>query len=305
MSSSAKPGSGQRLAALDFGSNTVGYLVADAEGRIVERAGRFVRLGEGVREHRQLADAALERTRSWVQEIADRFRELQVTKVRAVATEAVRLAQNQEALLDLVLETLGVSLEVISGETEGTLTFGGVRAGYPDQPLLVIDIGGGSTEISAGSGGRAESVFAVSLPLGAVTLTEAHGEDRDALAIAVAGELSQVPAVDGSPDVLTVLGGTGANAAMLDQELAELDDARIEGHEVTKDRLRELIAQAAAMTPPQRVDRWGLPPLRADVLIAGFAILEGVLDRFALNRIRASRYSLRHGVLRSLSEHGR
>jgi exopolyphosphatase/pppGpp-phosphohydrolase len=97
-----------------------------------------------------------------------------------------------------------------------------------------------------------------------------------------------------------VLGGTGGNLGMMDIGTRELIDEQIEGHQIERNRLDELFESSAPLSPQERVDRFGLPRKRADILVAGLVILYGVLDRLGLRRVRASRHSLRHGVLRSL-----
>ena len=103
-----------------------------------------------------------------------------------------------------------------------------------------------------------------------------------------------------SPTELTVIGGTGANIAMMDLGLTALVDESVEGHRLSRDRFHELRHVAAGLTPGERVEQLGVPERRADVMIAGLAVLDGVLEYLGLSAIRASRASLRHGVLDSL-----
>ena len=293
------------VAGADFGSNKVGFIIAALRrGRleIVERDSRFTRLAEGIAESGRIGGAALLRTLEWCREMREHFERRGVTRFRGVGTEALRRAKNQREILQLIHDVLGAPIEVISGEEEGRLTFEGVRTGYPRGPLAVIDIGGGSTEVAIGHGpprrGR-ERVEVASRSIGAVVLTERCGEDWPKLGRAIHAALRNFTPSGEVPGLLTVLGGTGANVAMMDLGERDIDDARLEGHVIGLKRLRELRARSAAMTPKQRVRKLGLLPQRADIQIAGLAILESVLEHLGIEALRISRFALRHGVLKS------
>jgi exopolyphosphatase/guanosine-5'-triphosphate,3'-diphosphate pyrophosphatase len=296
-----------RLAAVDFGSNTVGYLVADVHGTRLEevaREGRFVRLAEQVACRGRLDPAVLERTLRWVGQMGHDLRGLGVGRVRAVGTAALRQARNAGDLCARVPELLGCPLEVIDGLEEAATMFRGVRLAYPEGPLAVIDVGGGSTELgmglavgaaAAGSGGPDPEV--VSLPLGVVALTERHGESWPGLCEAVQATLGAWSPPRPASEELTVLGGTGANLFRLDRAPEELPDSAIEGHLLSLPRLEELRRAAAARTVEERVGELGIPPRRADVMMAGLAIVETAAEVLGVARIRVSRCTLRHGVL--------
>jgi exopolyphosphatase/pppGpp-phosphohydrolase len=136
--------------------------------------------------------------------------------------------------------------------------------------------------------------------VGAVVLTERFGEEWSALRKAALAELEGFDPETEIPGVLTVLGGTGANLTMMDLEEHDLNDEHIEGHVIERKRLETLRKRAAALTPKQRQSELGLPAQRADIQIAGLAILESALDHLGIKAVRTSRYALRHGVLRSL-----
>jgi len=301
---------GRILAGADFGSNKTGYLVAEARDgglRVIERESRFTRLAEGLGRDRRIRGAALLRTLAWCEEMRARLEKLGVERFRAVGTEALRRARNRREVLALIEDVLGRRVEVISGREEGRLTFEGVRSGYSQGPLAVIDIGGGSTEIVLGGGPPRrgeERVQVVSAGVGAVGLTERHGEDWDALTRAVRATLRGFRPRGPLPGLLTLLGGTGANLTMMDLDDQELRDDRIEGHVIERERIVELRRRSAALSPRQRVDRLGLPPQRADIQVAGLAILEAALDHLGIRAVRTTRFALRHGVLRSIAPRG-
>jgi exopolyphosphatase/guanosine-5'-triphosphate,3'-diphosphate pyrophosphatase len=298
----------RRFGAVDFGSNTVGFLVLERAGptiTIVERQSRFVRLSEGVAETASISPAAFDRGVAWTEEISRAMTRLGPHRLRAVGTEVLRRARNGAEFRAAVRPLLGVDLEVISGKEEGELTFSGVRLRYPDGPLAILDVGGGSTELVIGAGPE-QGPWAVSLPIGVVSMTERFGEDHAAILqharewIREAGSGREPPPEP--PQELTVLGGTGANLAMVDQGLRTLVDEKVEDHRVSRGRLDELLEIVAGSTLEQRIDLLGIPPRRADVIVAGIAILLAVLDELGLRFVRSTRYSLRHGVARTLME---
>ncbi len=298
---------GMVVAGADFGSNKTGYIVAEAKGGELvqlERESRFTRLAQGIATSGRIHGEAMLRTLLWCEEMRKRFKKLGVVRFRGVGTEALRRASNQVQVLGMIEDVLGWPVEVVSGEEEGRITFRGVRQRYSKGPLAVIDIGGGSTEVVIGEEPpkKGEEPLEVkSLRVGAVILTERCGEDWDELVKATRTELrGYVPAGD-PPGMLTVLGGTGANLSMMDLDEHDLDEEHVEGHVVERKRLEELRKKTQAMSPKQRIEKLGLLPQRADVQIAGLAILETVLDHLGIKAVRTTRYALRHGVLRSIA----
>jgi exopolyphosphatase/guanosine-5'-triphosphate,3'-diphosphate pyrophosphatase len=243
------------------------------------------------------------RTLLWCNEIHKRFKKLGVEKFRGVGTEAMRRASNTPDFLELIEPILGWPVEVISGEEEGRLTFSGVRMKYSKGPLAIIDIGGGSTEVVVGSDppkrGR-EPVEIFNSRLGAVVLTERCDERWNDLVRAIRGELRGWQPKFEIPEFLTVLGGTGANLTMMDLDDHDVEDDHIEGHVIERRRLEELRKRTQAMSPKQRVEKLGLLPQRADIQIAGLAVLETIMDHLGVTAVRTTRFALRHGVVRSL-----
>jgi exopolyphosphatase/guanosine-5'-triphosphate,3'-diphosphate pyrophosphatase len=294
------------IAGADFGSNKVGYIVAEAKGgglETIERESRFTRLAEGVGETNRLSGEAMARTLLWCNEMRKRFKKLRVEKFRGVGTEALRRATNTPDFLELIEPILGWPVEVVSGEEEARLTFSGVRTEYPKGPLAIIDIGGGSTEVVVGGdppkrGREPAEVF--NSRLGAVVLTERCGERWNELVRVIRGEIRSWAPKGPLPAMLTVLGGTGANLTMMDLDDHDVKDEHIEGHVIELHRLEELRKLTQAMTPKQRVEKLGLLPQRADIQLAGLAVLETIMDHLGVTAVRTTRYALRHGVLRSL-----
>lgn len=294
------------IAGADFGSNKVGYIAAEVKGgglETIERESRFTRLAEGVGESNRLTGEAMARTLLWCNEMRKRFRKLRVEKFRGVGTEALRRATNTADFLELIEPILGWPVEVVSGEEEGRLTFSGVRTEYPKGPLAIIDIGGGSTEVVLGGDPpkqRREPVEIFNSRLGAVVLTERCGERWNELLRVIRGEIRSWEPRTPLPALLTVLGGTGANLTMMDLDDHDVKDEHIEGHVIELHRLVELRKRTQAMTPKQRVEKLGLLPQRADIQLAGLAVLEAIMEHLGVTAVRTTRYALRHGVLRSI-----
>lgn len=298
---------GMVVAGADFGSNKTGYMVAEWKGGElfqIERESRFTRLAEGIGKSGRIHGDAVLRLLSWCDEMRKRFKKHEVVRFRGVGTEALRRASNQREVVELVNDVLGWPIEVVSGEEEGRITFRGVRMRYSKGPLAIIDIGGGSTEVVVGHEvpKRGEEQPDVrSARVGAVILTERYGEEWDSLCRAVRSELKGWAPDAEMPGMLTVLGGTGANLAMMDLDEHDLEDEHVEGHVVERKRLEELRKRTQAMSPKQRIEKLGLLPQRADVQIAGLAVLETVLEHLEIKAVRTTRYALRHGVLRSIA----
>lgn len=298
---------GMVIAGADFGSNKTGYIVAEVRDGDLEqlaRESRFTRLAEGLNESGRINGEAVVRTLLWCDEMRKKLKKFGVERFRGVGTEALRRASNQEEVLRLIEDVLGWPVEVVPGEEEGRLTYRGVRMKYGNGPLAVIDVGGGSTEVCIGGDPPKrgeEPIDVLSTRVGAVVLTEKHGEEWDDLTKAVRSELRGFAPKNEVPGLLTVLGGTGANLTMMDLDDHDLKDDHIEGHVIERKRLEELRKRAAGMSAKQRIEKLGLPPQRADIQIAGLAILEAVLDHLEIKAVRTSRQALRHGVLRSIA----
>ena len=297
-----------RLAAIDIGTNTVKLLVAAVEDGALAalyEESRTTRLGEGVAKTRQLTAEAIERTAAGVAAFAGKARDLGATKILAVATSGAREAENTGQFLARAREVAGLDIEIIGGEREAELIFTGVctDARLRGQRLLVMDVGGGSTEIIAGQGGRIGQ--RVSLPAGAVRLTERflhedpvcpaeldallrHG--RDLLRPVLAG-----CSMDGR--VMIGTGGTVTTAAAVDQSLARFSIEKINGYGLSQERLAEMLGRLRAMPLAGRRTVPGLPPKRADIMVAGLAIYVAAMELAGIGRLTVSTRGLRFGLL--------
>ena len=305
-----------RLAVIDLGTNTVRLLVAElhpgARWVSVHAEQRVTRLGEGMRTTGALGEAPMRRTAAAVTEYVARARTAGASRVRVVATSAVREAQNGRAFAErLALET-GERIDVISGDEEARLTLRGLRRGLALDAgtLVAFDIGGGSTEYVLAR--DAALVEAVSLKLGVVPLAERFPfpERLDharyvAMLDEIRGRLAtELPATiaQASCDALVGTAGTVTTLAALDLELAEYDPERVHGHRLTRAAVDRLLARLGARTVQERGALPCLEPGRADLIIPGTAIVMATMERLGADALVVSEYGLREGIMDVVSE---
>ncbi len=282
-----------RVAAVDLGTNSTRLLVADVEGESVEEVVRrlqITRLGEGVDGRRRLLPLPIARTRNCLTEYRREIDRLGAERTLAVATSAVRDAENGEAFLGEVEWSYGFTTRLLSGDEEAQLTFRGVTAGRSVDPrTVVVDIGGGSTELVVGGPNGLTSH--VSLELGCVRLTERFGDDRAALAAHVRSVLPDL-------DVSHAIGvaGTVTSLAALDLGLVDYDPERIHGHALSRQAIEEQLERLAELSLDERRNVPGLEPERAPVIVAGAVILDEIVRRYGLDAIEASEHDILHGA---------
>jgi exopolyphosphatase/guanosine-5'-triphosphate,3'-diphosphate pyrophosphatase len=296
-----------RVAVVDIGTNSTRLLVAEPDDgtlRELARESIVTRLGEGVDATGRLGDAPQAR----VLEALDGFREVMdahgATVRTVVMTSAVRDAANGAEFADQVRERYGLTGRTLSGDEEARLSFLGATSSRPgDVPLLVIDIGGGSTEMVEGAGGEVE--FHVSTQVGVVRHTErflhsdppAPGE-LDALARAAREEIeASVPEdVRDRVQAAVAVAGTATQLAAIDLELEPYDSSRVEGHQLSRERLDALRDRLAAVPLAERRRITGLDPARAPTIVAGVTILLQVVGAFGLGGVEVSERDILWGV---------
>jgi|SRR5581483_5297376 len=304
-----------RVAALDCGTNSLRLLVADVDGSSlvdVMRRMEIVRLGQGVDGTGRLADAALARTFAVLDDYATAIQLLGAERVRMVATSATRDASNRHDFVAGVVERLGVHPEVISGDDEAALSFDGatreLRGGSLEQPFLVVDIGGGSTEFVLGDddGARAGR----SVDIGCVRLTERHlhddppSESQIAAAVtdiehAMATVQETVPVDDAR--TLIGLAGSVTTVTALSLGLTEYDADRIHHALVTADQVSEVTRQLLAATHDERAALPVMHPGRVDVIGAGALVLDTIMRRCGFERVVASEHDILDGIAFSVA----
>lgn len=295
------------VGAVDCGTNTIKLLITGPGGELV-REMRMVRLGEGVDRTGVLSDAALERTFAAIDEYAAMLRTHEVTTVRFCATSASRDASNADVFRAGVRERLGVEPEVVSGVEEASLAFGGaVRAlrVAPTWPVLVVDIGGGSTELILGD--ASGPTAAHSMDIGSVRLHERHVHSDPPTPAEIAAVLADVDAaLDACPvppsDAATVVGvaGTITTAAAGVLDLASYDRTAIDQSRLPVVDVQALVARVVAMTVAERRALPWMHPGRADVIDAGALILGRVLERAGVSEVVVSEADILDGIAWSL-----
>jgi exopolyphosphatase / guanosine-5'-triphosphate,3'-diphosphate pyrophosphatase len=304
----------ERLAALDVGTNSTRLLVADVDGGaiVAEHAREMVitRLGKGVDQTGRFDPAALARTLEVLDGYAETCRRLGVGRRRLVATSATRDAADRQAFLDGVRDLLGVEAEVLTGRAEAAAAYRGATADLPgDQATLVVDIGGGSTELILGDGTTARAM--VSLDVGCVRLFERHlhsdppaPAEVAALRADVAAHLAGVTGVLDPATAERVVGvaGTVTTVTAIALGLDAYDPRRI--HRATLDAA-DVAATAGKLAAMTVAERAALPVMargREDVIAAGALLLDELVATFRIPRVTASETDILDGVLLELAE---
>jgi exopolyphosphatase / guanosine-5'-triphosphate,3'-diphosphate pyrophosphatase len=299
-------GGSHRVAVVDVGSNSTRLLVADvAAGRVVEveRQSRVTRLGRGVDLSGQLAAEAIEAACGAIADYVAICREEDVEDVAAIATSAVRDATNGSAFVAELRERFALSARVLDGEEEARLTYLGATAEAPPaEPTLVIDIGGGSTELIVGTG--AEIAFHASLQAGVVRHSERHVASDPPTTLELETLAADVRAlIEGAkapqPDVHASAGiavaGTPTSLASIELGLEPYDPKQVHGHTLTLASIQRLLSQLASAPLDKRVEITGMHPDRAPTIVAGVVILVETMRAFGLECIMVSEHDILYG----------
>jgi exopolyphosphatase / guanosine-5'-triphosphate,3'-diphosphate pyrophosphatase len=298
-----------RVAAVDCGTNSIKLLVADldpvtgAQADLV-REQRIVRLGEAVDRTGTLAPAALDRTLAAADEYAGRLRSLGAERVGVAATSAVRDAANGSVLVSGLRDRLGADPRVLSGTDEAALSYAGAVHGLGEQAhaeLLLVDVGGGSTELVRGRG--ADVATAGSADVGSVRMTERHlrGDPATSAQVAVAtadvdAALDRLAVPLADAQTLVVVGGTAMTVAAHALALDRLDEDRLHGSRLEVSRVRASCAALLATTVADRRAMGFMLPSRADVIGGGALVLDRVLARTGTADVLASSHDVVDGV---------
>jgi len=310
----------QAFAALDLGTNNCRLLIARPQGpgfAIVDAFSRIVRLGEGLATTGRLGEPAIERAIAALRVCADKLKRRNVTLARSVATQACRQAANGEAFIDRVRAETGIRLDIISAEEEARLAVLGCHALIEpgDDPALVFDIGGGSTElVLVETGGTAPRVLDWhSSPWGVVSLTEfvaASGDGRDQRLAAYArmrelvrdsfaGIAARLPRGTARPRLLGT-SGTVTTLGSVHLGLSHYDRAAVDGLIVPAQAMRTISRDLAGRSVAERATYPCIGTERADLVVAGCAILEEIMDLWPAERLGIADRGIREGILRRL-----
>jgi exopolyphosphatase / guanosine-5'-triphosphate,3'-diphosphate pyrophosphatase len=298
-----------RVAVVDIGTNSTRLLVADVEdGTLAEiqRESLVTRLGEGLEAAGRLGDEPQARVFAALDRYAEAIERHDARTRTAVMTSAVRDAANGAEFAAAVRDRYGFEAVTLSGDEEAGLSYlGATAARDPDDPtpLLLIDIGGGSTELVVGA--RREVEFHVSTQVGVVRHTERHlrsdppaEPELEALAADARATIeAAVPAeVRERAEAAVAVAGTATSCASIDLELDPYDPERVEGHVLARERLDALLGRLAALPLDERRGVTGLDPARAPTIVAGVGILLQVLGTFRLPGVEVSEHDILWGV---------
>ena len=294
------------VAALDCGTNSTRLLVAGPDRSTLQRDMVITRLGQGVDGQRRLADEAVARTLAVLREFRRAMDHHGVVRARAVATSAVRDAANGHDFLDGAADVLGTRPELLSGEEEGRLSYLGATAELDpgDGPFLVVDIGGGSTELVVAGA-------AVSIDVGCVRLTERFlssdpptaaelDAGRRAVRALLASAGPTLLAAGPAPRRMVGLAGTVSTAAVLDAGEGSYAREVVHHRVLTRAGMESLLERLAGMDHARRLSVPGLEPARADVIVGGLTVLVTVMDHFGFEEVLASESDILDGIVSSL-----
>jgi exopolyphosphatase / guanosine-5'-triphosphate,3'-diphosphate pyrophosphatase len=303
-----------RVAGIDCGTNSIRLLVADVvDGRLVDvvREMRAVRLGESVDRTGTLAPQALERTRVALADYAATISAHGTDRVRMVATSATRDAANRDVFVAMVRGELGVEPEVISGAEEAALSFAGAADSLPGMPgpVLVADIGGGSTELVLGEASVPQRLHSHSMDVGCVRMTERHlhGDPPTPEQIAATVEELRAAIAAAAVDVpltaaATFVGvsGTVTTLAAIALGLDHYDAQAIHGSVLSAEQVHDLTARLLTMTHEERAALPVMHPGRVDVIGGGALVLRTLVEATGVAEVIASEHDILDGIALSL-----
>jgi exopolyphosphatase/guanosine-5'-triphosphate,3'-diphosphate pyrophosphatase len=295
-----------RVASIDIGTNTILLLISEVKrGKIhpLFEMETVVRLGEGVQKNKMLLKEAMERGLQTLAQYLKRCQAMEVQKIFAAGTSALREAKNSEDFLKGAKEKLNLSIEVISGEEEAQLSFLAVANDLKEvkKPVLVVDVGGGSTEFILGKGDQISHW--ISLPLGSVRFTEEflcsdpiQEEEWEKMERKIQGHLVNIPHSKEPPSMVAV-GGTATTLASVEMGLEEFIAEKIHHFILKKGELGKQLLRYRSKTIEERKKIPGLPVARADVILAGGTILYLAMEELKCSSVLISCHGVRYGLL--------
>ena len=296
------------FAAIDIGSNSTNLLIVDQSGQTLERIVRSTRLGANIATTGALSAESMQRTLECLSEYESLIKQHKVSRRRTVATAACRVANNTSQFFAEVKKISGTEPELISGEIEGALSFVGATSSLDEKTAtLVIDIGGASTELMVGT----ETLdFAVSLPFGAVNLTEAElhrdpprpEELTNAISLvsdAIDDVAHNYPLI-GQIDRVVGVAGTIVTVAAVEVGQKTFDPSALHKLKLSREAVEDVFRTLATERLSDRVFNPGLPRDRADIIVGGCCVLVAVMRRLQISEIVVSQYNLLDGLISEL-----
>ncbi len=300
------------IAAIDIGTNSVRLLVSKyKQGKFgtLLRAMHITRIGENLGKNNIISHAAASRTLDVLKEYKEIIESNEVCKYRAVGTNALRNAANSGNFIDAALKKTGLNIEIICGEEEAALSFKGATRSldlkeiFPRGPanpeIMVLDIGGGSTELIFGTIKKPEQI--ISLEIGCVTLTENYKDNAEKMEEGsrrfLEKKLNNI-----KKERLAIIGlaGTITTVAAIDLKLEKYDRQKIHHHSLPKKNIEGIYGSLKNLDLEQRKKIKGLDPKRADIIVGGMAILLSVLNFFGQKNILVSENDILDGIIYSL-----
>jgi exopolyphosphatase / guanosine-5'-triphosphate,3'-diphosphate pyrophosphatase len=290
---------------IDVGTNSTRLLVADVEGgklTPLERRSTVTRLGRGVDLSGRLSSEAIEDVCEAIGAYVGILEELGAETVDAIATSAVRDADNGDAFVAELRERFALSARILDGEEEARLTYlGATSEAPPSEPTLVVDIGGGSTELIVGNGD--EVAFHDSLQIGVVRHSERHivsdpptAGELEALAADARTQIEKSVAVGVEAAQGIAVAGTPTSLAAVELELEPYDPARVHGHVLSLPSIQRMLSRLASARLAERVEIPGLHPDRAPTIVAGVVVLVEAMRAFGLEEITVSEHDILYGT---------
>ncbi len=300
------PTSPEKVASIDIGTNTILLLIAKVENGKIDpliEIETITRLGEGLQRNGIILQGSMDRAIEALAQYLKKSQEMGVREIHAAGTSALREAKNSQDFLKLVKRKLGLSIEVISGEEEARLSFLAVAKDLQEKekPILVVDVGGGSTEFILGKGEQIGQW--TSLPMGSVRFTEeflhsdpVQGEEWEKMERKIRGLLVNVPHPQRTASIVAV-GGTATTLASVEQALEEFVSEKIHHFILGREALKNQLLLYRFKTAEERKKIPGLPSARADVILAGGAILYLAMDELQCPAALISCHGVRYGLL--------
>lgn len=301
----------RRSAFIDVGTNTILCLIAEIRDtgrfRVLDDQAEITRLGQSVDRTRQISPEAEQRSLAALRRYRDQCKNLGVEEIVAVGTSALRDAANSAEVRARIRAELGIDIRVISGAEEAAYSFLAVQRGLSliGKEILVIDIGGGSSELIRGNEDGVSR--AVSIDLGSVRLTErflhadpVRADEVARMHEAIDRELARSPDPDCAPDAaLTLVGiaGTFTTLAAMEKKLARYSRGEVHGSVLTVRQVRRQLDRLGRQSIAERRQIIGLEPQRADVIFAGASLIERIMSRYHAERVIVSDHGVRYGLL--------
>lgn len=297
-----------KLASIDIGTNSMRLLITDYENIFSNREKyvNITRMGGSVDSTGKLSDEAIERNIQSLKTFAKQAKDANATEIYAMGTSALRDSKNKDVFVKRAKNEAGVDVEIIKGVDEAYLGFMGISAGISiDGYVLMIDIGGGSTELVIGCESSG-IVYSKSIDVGALRMTEKfvkHDPPSDGdirlMREYIEKQLSQEISLIKSFELKGAvgIGGTATTISAIAQELKVYDTNRVHNSKISGEKIKEILSMILPMTQEGRVNIAGLQPQRADIITAGIVILDEIMTKLSLEEIIISEYDNLEGLI--------